>query len=84
MTYTSSLTQKGQVTIPQEIRKHLKLKPTDKVFFIKHKENVILKPSRSFMDIEGSVKHSVKYSDSLADKHVADYVSTDYEETTNS
>ncbi len=84
MTYTSSLTQKGQVTIPQEIRKHLKLKPSDKVFFIKHEDSVIIKPARSFLDIEGSVKYKVKYSDSLADKQVSDYISTENEETTNS
>ncbi len=84
MTYTSSVTQKGQVTIPQEIRKHLKLKPSDKVFFIRNKENVILKPSRSFIDMEGSVKHNVKYSDFHSDKQVSDYISMDYEEAPNS
>ena len=84
MIYSSILTQKGQVTIPQEIRKHLKLKPSDKVFFIKYEDNVVLKPARSFLDIEGSVKHKVKYSDSLADKQVSDYVSTENEESSYS
>ena len=84
MRYTSSLTQKGHVTIPQEIRRYLKLKPADKVLFIKHKDSVILKPSRSFLDLERSVKCKVQYSDILADKQVARYVSAENKETSYS
>jgi len=83
MAYSSSLTQKGQVTIPQEIRKHLKLKPLDRVFFVKDKDSVVIKPANSFLNAEGSVKTKIKYSDSLADKHVSGYIHDEYEETSN-
>ena len=84
MAYTYNLTQKGQVTIPKEIRKHLKLKFSDKVFFIKDKNNVILAPANNFLNLEGSIKTKVEYSDPLADEHVSKYISGGYEEATNS
>ena len=40
----SSLTKKGQVTIPKEIRELLGLKEHDRVLFIHQGEKVVLKP----------------------------------------
>ena len=43
----STLTSKGQTTIPVEVRRHLRLKPGDKVeFVIDEQGNVHLRPVR--------------------------------------
>lgn len=38
------LTSKGQVTIPIEVRKKLKLKPGDRVRFVEENGQIVLKP----------------------------------------
>jgi antitoxin PrlF len=43
----STLTQKGQVTIPQELRSQLGLKPGDRVSFELDGDQVTLKPAPS-------------------------------------
>ena len=43
----TTLTKKGQVTIPQEIRSRLGLKPRDKVVFEVEGEEVKLRPAKS-------------------------------------
>ena len=45
--YETTLTQKGQVTIPAEIRSRLGLKPHDKVRFELEGEGVKLRPAAS-------------------------------------
>ncbi|MBI1769869.1 MAG: AbrB/MazE/SpoVT family DNA-binding domain-containing protein [Bacteroidetes bacterium] len=52
----SSLTKKGQVTIPKEIRELLGLKEHDRVLFIHQGEKVVLKPLKgNLLDLKGSV-----------------------------
>jgi len=46
--HISTLTQKGQVTIPVEIRHELDLHPGDKLYFELVEGNVILKKASSF------------------------------------
>lgn len=84
MTYTTSLTQKGQVTIPHEIRKHLGLKPLDRVVFTKSKGDIIIRPAKDFLNLMGSVKNKVKYSDKDADIKLARELSREYEKTSRS
>ena len=43
----SPVTQKGQVTIPQEIRSRLGIKPGDRVAFELNGDQVTLRPARS-------------------------------------
>lgn len=53
---TSTITRKGQVTIPKEIRDSLALKEGDRVFFVQRGEEVILKVLRgTILDLKGSV-----------------------------
>ncbi|MBV9075032.1 MAG: AbrB/MazE/SpoVT family DNA-binding domain-containing protein [Acidobacteria bacterium] len=47
MTYTSVLSTKGQVTIPQEIRLRLGLKEGDRIEFVAEGEHTIIRPARS-------------------------------------
>lgn len=65
--YISTITQKGQATIPAEIRKDLDLNPGDKIIFLKDDHQAIVKPAVSLLDLQGSVKSTKKYSDSQAD-----------------
>lgn len=51
----STVTSKGQVTIPKEIRSFLGIKPSDKVNFMVEKGNVVLKPVRTLKDFRGSI-----------------------------
>ncbi|OGC56074.1 MAG: hypothetical protein A3H50_00505 [Candidatus Levybacteria bacterium RIFCSPLOWO2_02_FULL_37_10] len=84
MIYSSSLTQKGQVTIPHEMRSHLGLKPSDKVVFIRNDKEVILRPAKDFLKLKGSIKSKIKYSDIKANKYVFKALSDEYEKTSRS
>ena len=53
----STITSKGQTTIPKEIRDFLNLKPKDKIFYLIEDDKVILKPMRGdILELRGSVK----------------------------
>lgn len=51
----STVTTKGQVTIPKEIRDHLKIHPNDKVDFIIEEGRAILVPVRTLRELRGIV-----------------------------
>jgi len=46
---TYSITTKGQVTVPIEIREKLKLKPGDKVIYQDTQEGILLRPAKRNM-----------------------------------
>lgn len=53
----SAITVKGQATIPRAIRKHLGLKPGDRVKFFVHPDGtVVLLPKLSAVALRGIVK----------------------------
>lgn len=53
----STLTIKGQATIPKAIRDHLRLKPGDRVKFFVHPDgSVVLLPKRPAAALRGIVK----------------------------
>lgn len=53
----STITQKGQTTIPAKIRKILNLKPGDTLKYELEEGRVILKPVRgSILDVAGSIR----------------------------
>jgi len=53
----STITRKGQTTIPKAIREFLGLKPNDKLFYLIEDDKVILKPLRGdILEIRGVVK----------------------------
>jgi len=43
----SKITERGQVTIPQEFRKELNLKSGEKIVFIKENGSLLLKPMKN-------------------------------------
>lgn len=53
----STLTRKGQVTIPKQIRDRLRVKEGEKVFFVMRGEEVMLKVIRgNILELKGTVR----------------------------
>ena len=53
---TSTITRKGQVTIPKEIRDSLGIREGDRVFFVQRGDEVVLKVLQgTILDLKGSV-----------------------------
>lgn len=50
MKNSSTISSKGQVTVPQEIRKRLGLEPGDRIDFVIDGDRTIIRPSRSAED----------------------------------
>lgn len=78
MTYTATVTQKGQVTIPLEVRKYLGIKPREKVTFARVKDQITINPAKDFLLFRGSIKSSQKYTDEEADKRILSYMGKSY------
>lgn len=78
MTYIASVTEKGQITIPVEVRRWLKVKSGDQVAFNKKEKHVIIKSAKSFLDLKGSIKSVKTYSDEEADHAVKGYFRKNY------
>lgn len=74
----TTITQKGQVTIPVDIRKYLKVGTGDRVVFEKRKNQVVVKPARNLLDLRGSVPSNKIYSDQKADKAISNYIKAKY------
>jgi AbrB family looped-hinge helix DNA binding protein len=57
----STLTSKGQTTIPKEIREFLHLKPEDKIVYIPDGKRVFLTHiNGTILDLKGLVEHPAK------------------------
>ncbi|MDP3733512.1 MAG: AbrB/MazE/SpoVT family DNA-binding domain-containing protein [Candidatus Daviesbacteria bacterium] len=81
MFYHSSITQKGQATIPLPIRQLLGLKTGQIVIFEKRGEEVILKNQQKLIEqLYGSLKPrvKVKYTDKKADKAIGEFIAQEY------
>jgi len=52
----SRITQKGQITIPKNIREALRLEPNDQVVFVRRGNDIFIKPVKDVLTIRGSVK----------------------------
>ena len=74
----STVTTKGQVTIPKPIRDALGIGPNDRIAFIREGERVLLQPIRTLKTFRGAVKakETCTFSGerSLAKKAVAERV----------
>lgn len=52
----STITTKGQVTIPKSLRVQFAIGPKDKVDFVADGDRIILRPVRTLRDLRGSVQ----------------------------
>lgn len=60
----STVTRKGQVTIPKSVRDRLGVKEGEQVFFVVRGDEVMLKVLRgNILDLKGSVKPSARPED---------------------
>lgn len=60
----STLTRKGQVTIPKAIRERLGIREGEKVFFVLRGDEVVLRALRGdILELKGSVKPSAHPED---------------------
>lgn len=55
---TSTITIKGQVTLPANLRRQLGVKPSDKIAFIKKGQRVFLEKLPSLESLYGSLSNS--------------------------
>lgn len=63
----SVITRKGQVTIPKDIRNHLKAREGERVLFVLRGDDVILKVVHgNVLDLRGSVKPTNRPQDFAA------------------
>ena len=54
---TSTITRKGQVTIPKDIRQALELREGERVLFVQRGDEIVIKVLRgNILDLKGSVK----------------------------
>lgn len=59
--HLSTVTTKGQTTIPKEVREFLHLKPNDKIVYIPDGKRVFLSPIKgNILGLKGIVKSSMK------------------------
>lgn len=58
----TTITQKGQATIPAPIRKKLGLKPGEKIIYQEKGKDIIVRKLPNFLDLMGSIKTKKKYN----------------------
>lgn len=80
MIYISTITQKGQVTLPVDIRKFLGVHPYEKVAFKKVVHTITLSRAHNFLSLKGSIKSKKHYSDDEADLSVLKLIKKEYED----
>lgn len=79
MQFITTVTQKGQATIPSHIRKKLGLKTNTKVVFeLKNDKEASIKRVADFFAMKGSVKTNKKFDIQLMEKAVMEAIKVQY------
>ncbi|MBI4004861.1 AbrB/MazE/SpoVT family DNA-binding domain-containing protein [Candidatus Roizmanbacteria bacterium] len=60
MQFTTTVTQKGQVTIPKHLRERFGIRPYDTVLVEQSKTNIVIKPAVDILDLAGTMAPSRK------------------------
>lgn len=81
--YTSTLTSKGQATIPAPVRRRLGFRPGQKIIFTEKDGNIYISPAVDLSELRGSLKPKVKikYSDKKADEAIGRMFAAEYAKT---
>lgn len=79
MQFTTTVTQKGQATIPITIREKLGIKPNSKVSFeINDRNETVIKPVKDFLSLRGSLISKKPFDIKAMDKAVEKYIAKEY------
>lgn len=78
MQYSTTLTQKGQATIPVSLRRKLGLKKGHKIVFEEREKEVVIRKKLSLDELQGSLKSDIKFNDRMADKAVGIFLASEY------
>lgn len=76
MFYSSSITSKGQATIPLDIRRYLGLEKGDKVVFSFVGDQVRVVAKKTFINLKGSIKTKQKLDDKDWDNKILNWYRT--------
>ena len=79
----TTITSKGQVTIPKELRIELGLKPGDKVIFEKGEKGAKMRPIPDLFALKGSLKSKKKYDKKEAREAIGKYLAKKYLRSVN-
>ncbi len=71
--FTTTVTQKGQVTIPLAVREMVDIKPRQKVMVTVQNDTVVIQPAVDFFSLKGSIKTKKKYSKKEINKAIGEY-----------
>lgn len=52
----TTVTQKGQVTLPKIMRDFLQIQPYDKVSIEQHNQSIVIRPKKDILDLAGTLK----------------------------
>ncbi len=52
---TSTITQKGQVTLPKKVRDVLSVGPNDRIIFVRRGNEYVIKPVKDFTKMRGAL-----------------------------
>ncbi len=77
--YATTLTQKGQVTIPAPLRRRLKLKRGSKISFVEKKAGVVIEVIPDLLSLKGSLKTTKKYDEQKVNDAVGRYLAKRYQ-----
>lgn len=78
MTAITTMTSKGQVTIPAFLRKELRLLPRQKIFFSPVPGGIFLKKAQNFFSLGGSLKTTKKFDIKAMKKSAQKLISLRY------
>lgn len=79
MQFTTSVTQKGQATIPVLIRKRLGIHPNTKIVFeLKDNNEASFKPVTDFFSLKGSIKTNKPFNLQAMEKAIEDEIIEKY------
>ena len=78
MQFTTTVTQKGQATIPAPVRRKLGIKPKSKITFELSGEKATISPVKDFLSLKGSLKSNKKFDIEAMDKAVERQIVNDY------
>ncbi len=81
MQFTTSVTQKGQATIPALIRKRLGITPNTKIVFeLKDNNEASIKPVVDFLSLKGSIRTNKPFDLNGMEKAIQDEIINKYVE----